>query len=70
MGDSKRRKETLGEKYGQEENVMPFIPIKKGQAAQFVKWSTFGAWVGIGVLVAYWITVRLLGPALGWWQVN
>jgi hypothetical protein len=70
MGDSKRRKETLGDKYGQEENVLPFIPIKKGQAAQFVKWSTFGAWLGIGGLVAYWVTIRLLGPALGWWQVD
>ncbi|MCY7282227.1 MAG: DUF2839 domain-containing protein [Cyanobacteria bacterium CAN_BIN43] len=70
MGDSKRRKETLGDKYGQEENVLPFIPIKKGQAAQFVKWSTFGAWLGIGGLVTYWVTIRLLGPTFGWWQVN
>jgi len=70
MGDSKRRKETLGDKYGQEENVLPFIPIKKGPAAQFVKWSTFGAWLGIGGLVAYWVTIRLLGPTFGWWQVN
>jgi hypothetical protein len=70
MGDSKRRKDTLGEKYGQEENLFPFLPFKKSQAQQFVKLSTQGAWIGIGVLIAYWITVRFLGPALGWWQVN
>ncbi len=70
MGDSKRRKETLGEKYGQEENILPWLPIKKSQSEQFVKLSTRGAWVGIGVLVAYWVVVRLLGPVLGWWQVN
>ncbi|MBW4465878.1 MAG: DUF2839 domain-containing protein [Pegethrix bostrychoides GSE-TBD4-15B] len=70
MGDSKRRKESLGDKYGQEENILAWLPIKKSQAAQFVGWSTKGAWVGIGLLVLYWVTVRFLGPALGWWQVN
>jgi hypothetical protein len=70
MGDSKRRKESLGEKYGQEENILSWLPIKKSQAEQFVSWSTSGAWIGIGVLVLYWVTVRFIGPALGWWQVN
>jgi Protein of unknown function (DUF2839) len=70
MGDSKRRKETLGEQYGQEPNILPWLPIKKTQAQQFVSLSTTGAWVGIGLLIAYWVTVRFLGPALGLWQVN
>lgn len=70
MGDSKRRKETLGERYGQEENIYPWLPIKKSQAQQFVGWSTRGAWVGIGLLIAYWVTVRFLGPIVGWWQVD
>ncbi|MDX2212111.1 MAG: DUF2839 domain-containing protein [Oculatellaceae cyanobacterium bins.114] len=70
MGDAKRRKEILGEKYGQEENILSWLPIKKSQAQQFVKLSNRGAWVGIGVLVAYWLVVRLLGPSLGWWQAN
>jgi hypothetical protein len=70
MGDSKRRQESLGDKYGQEENILPWLPIKKSQAAQFVGWSSSGAWVGIGLLVFYWVTVRFIGPALGWWQVN
>lgn len=70
MGDSKRRKEALGEKYGQEANIFPWLPIKQSQAQQFVSWSTRGAWIGIGVLVAYWVIVRFIGPALGWWQVD
>ena len=70
MGDAKRRKETLGDKYGQEPNLFPWLPLKKSQAQQFVDWSTRGAWVGIGLLVAYWFVVRVIGPSLGWWQVQ
>jgi Protein of unknown function (DUF2839) len=70
MGESKRRKETLGEKYGQESNILPWLPVTKTQASQFVKLSTRGAWVGIGLLVAVWITIRFVGPVLGWWQVE
>lgn len=70
MGDSKRRKDSLGEQYGQEENIISWLPIKKGQAQQFVKWSNRGAWIGIGTLVAYWVVVRFIGPAFGFWEVN
>ncbi|MBW4663934.1 MAG: DUF2839 domain-containing protein [Chroococcus sp. CMT-3BRIN-NPC107] len=70
MGESKRRKTALKEKYGQEERFFPWLPISKGKAQQFVDWSTRGAWLGIGLLVAWWLTVLFLGPALGWWQVN
>jgi hypothetical protein len=70
MGESKRRKELLGEKYGKEEPIFPWLPLTKAQGAQFVKWTTKGAWIGIGLLVVLWITVRFIGPGLGWWQVN
>jgi len=70
MGESKRRKEALQDKYGQEETILPWMPITKSQAEQFVKWSTTGAWIGIGLLVAWWITVRFIGPSFGWWLVN
>ncbi len=70
MGDSKRRKEVLGDKYGQEEPIFPWLPFTKTQASQFVKLSTKGAWFGIGALVAWWLIVRLVGPAFGWWQVT
>jgi hypothetical protein len=70
MGDSKRRKENLGAQYGQEENIFPWLPIKKSQGEQFVQLSTKGAWIGIGLLVVYWVAARFIGPSLGWWQIT
>jgi len=70
MGEAKRRKATLGDRYGQEARIFPWLPITKSQSAQFMKWTTRGAWVGIGFLVVAWITVRFIGPGLGWWEVN
>lgn len=70
MGESKRRKELLGEGYGKEKLIFPWLPITKTQGAQFAKWTTKGAWVGIGFLVVFWITIRFIGPGFGWWQVN
>ena len=70
MGESKRRKETLGEQYGQEGRIYPWLPLTKTQANQFVQWTTRGAWIGIGLLVVYWVTIRFIGPAAGLWQVN
>ncbi len=70
MGEAKRRKAALGEKYGQEVRIFPWLPITKDQGQKFVDWSTRGAWIGIGLLVASWVTIRFVGPAFGWWQVN
>jgi Protein of unknown function (DUF2839) len=70
MGDSKRRKAALGEKYGQEEKILSWLPITKTQADQFYKITTRGAWVGMGVLAAVWVTIRFVGPAFGWWDVQ
>ncbi|MBD2315099.1 DUF2839 domain-containing protein [Desertifilum sp. FACHB-1129] len=70
MGEAKRRKEALGDKYGQEANILPWVPISKSQAEQFVKWTTTGAWWGIGLMIALWVTVRFIGPGLGWWEVQ
>ncbi len=70
MGEAKRRKEALGEKYGQEERILPWIPISKNQADQFYKITTKGAWIGIVTLVIVWLTIRFIGPAFGWWSVN
>ncbi|MBW4620113.1 MAG: DUF2839 domain-containing protein [Cyanosarcina radialis HA8281-LM2] len=70
MGEAKRRKEALGDKYGQDPYILPWLPITKSQSEQFVKWTTKGAWVGIGFLVVFWIAIRFIGPSLGWWQVN
>jgi hypothetical protein len=70
MGESKRRQEALGDKYGQESTILPWLPITKSQADKFVKLTTKGAWIGIGIMVAIWFTVRFIGPAFGWWEVS
>lgn len=70
MGESKRRKEALGDQYGKDSKIVTWLPITKNQADQFVKIANVGAWVGIGLLVASWLTVRFVGPAFGWWQIN
>ncbi|MBE9033741.1 DUF2839 domain-containing protein [aff. Roholtiella sp. LEGE 12411] len=69
MGEAKRRKTTLGEKYGQETRFLSWVPITKTQAELFVAWTTRGAWIGIGLMVVAWVTIRFIGPAFGWWQV-
>ncbi|MEG3988561.1 DUF2839 domain-containing protein [Microcoleus sp. S28C3] len=70
MGESKRRKESIGDEYGKEERILPWLPITKTQSEDFVKWTSRGSWMGISLLVAWWIVVRFVGPAAGWWQVN
>ncbi|MEM9272793.1 MAG: DUF2839 domain-containing protein [Cyanobacteria bacterium P01_F01_bin.143] len=69
MGEAKRRKAALGENYGKEETILPWLPITKAQAQKFVQWTTRGAWIGIGLMVGLWFTVRFIGPAFGWWEV-
>ena len=69
MGEAKRRKATLGEDYGKEARILPWVPITKSQAEQFVSLTSKGAWIGIGVMIVAWFTVRFIGPAFGWWEV-
>ncbi len=70
MGESKRRKTALGDKYGQEPTILPWLPVSKRQADEFMKWTTRGTWIGIGVLIVTWVTVVFIGPGLGWWHMN
>ncbi|MEH2106684.1 DUF2839 domain-containing protein [Nostoc sp.] len=69
MGEAKRRKNILGETYSQETRILSWVPITKTQAELFVSWTTRGAWIGIGLMVVGWATIRFIGPAFGWWQV-
>ncbi|MEL6438564.1 MAG: DUF2839 domain-containing protein [Cyanobacteria bacterium J06621_8] len=70
MGEAKRRKAALGERYGQKsEAILPGIPITKEQAEKFIKITTRGAWIGIGAMIAAWLTIRFIGPAFGFWDV-
>ena len=49
--------------------IAPWLPLTQNQAEQFVRLTTRGAWIGIGALVLFWVTVRFIGPALGWWSL-
>ncbi|WP_017295870.1 DUF2839 domain-containing protein [Geminocystis herdmanii] len=70
MGESKRRKQSLGEDYGKEERFISWLPLSKTQAEDAFKFTTRGAWIGIGLLGATWVVVRFVGPTFGWWMVN
>jgi Protein of unknown function (DUF2839) len=70
MGDSKRRKDMPDSTYGKDQPIVPWLPVTKTQADQFVKITTTGAWAGIGALVLVWIGIRFVGPMMGWWEVN
>jgi hypothetical protein len=70
MGEAKRRKAALGDKYGKEARMFPWLPFTKSQGQQFVKWTTTGAWYGITLMVVAWLTIRFVGPAFGWWKVH
>jgi hypothetical protein len=49
--------------------LVEWLPLTRDQADRFVSVTTRGAWIGIGALVLFWLTVRFLGPALGWWTL-
>ncbi|MFN6160119.1 MAG: DUF2839 domain-containing protein, partial [Dolichospermum sp.] len=49
--------------------ILPWVPITKTQASQFVAITTRGAWIGIGTMVVVWITIRFIGPGFGWWEI-
>lgn len=70
MGEAKRRKEKLGEDYGKQEKILPWLPVTKDQGEKFVKWTTQGAWIGIFAMIALWVTVRFIGPGFGWWDIT
>ena len=50
MGEAKRRKQALGDKYGQEAKIFPWLPITKNQAEKLSNWTNRGTWIGIGLL--------------------
>jgi hypothetical protein len=62
-------KTTLGNNYGQDTRILPWVPINKTQASQFVAITTRGAWIVIGSMVVAWVIIRFIGPAFGWWEI-
>lgn len=69
MGESRRRQQALGESYGKPEPIIAGLPISKDMAAKFVTWTSRGAWAGIILMIAAWLTIRFIGPGFGWWTV-
>jgi hypothetical protein len=49
--------------------IAPWLPLSRNQADRFVALTTRGAWIGIAALVLFWVTVRFIGPAAGWWSL-
>jgi hypothetical protein len=49
--------------------LVSWLPLTRDQADRFVSLTTRGAWIGIAALVLFWLTVRFLGPAFGWWTL-
>lgn len=72
VGDAKRRKAKMGESYGNpdDDRIVEWLPLTHGQARRMNEITTQGAWFGIGILVVYWIIIRLVGPALGLWEIG
>ena len=54
---------------GSSPRIAPWFPLSRDQADRFVELSTRGAWIGIAALVIFWVTVRFIGPAAGWWTL-
>jgi hypothetical protein len=49
--------------------IVAWLPLTRNQADRFVQITGRGAWIGIGSLVLFWVTVRFIGPAAGWWTL-
>lgn len=65
MGEAKRRQKNPD---GRPAAPAPWA-LTPERRQQFVDWTTRGAWIGIGLLLAFWLTLRFVGPGLGWWQL-
>ena len=54
---------------GSADRVVSWLPLTKQQTNQFMAVTTRGAWIGIGGLVVFWVVIRFIGPAAGWWTL-
>ncbi len=73
MGEARRRASQglpprqLNMKKDDSPRIFSWLPITYDQREQFFVITKRGAWIGIGILVVFWIIVRFIGPAAGWW---
>tara|TARA_Y100001968_G_scaffold256376_1_gene242707 strand:- start:227 stop:466 length:240 start_codon:yes stop_codon:yes gene_type:complete len=52
---------------GKSPRIVSWFPVTQEQRDQFIQLTIRGSWLGIGALVLFWLIVRFVGPALGWW---
>ena len=79
MGEARRRQsqglpprrphQERSPKSDERPGLASWLPLNRSQADQFVAITTKGAWIGIAALVIFWLTVRFIGPAAGWWTL-
>jgi hypothetical protein len=78
MGEAKRRAaqglpprqpKRNGRPVDDSPRIAAWLPLTRNQADRFVSLTTRGAWIGIAALVVFWVTVRFIGPAAGWWTL-
>ncbi len=73
MGEARRRADQglpprqLKKNQDDSPRIVPWLPITQNQKEKFYSVTKLGAWIGIGVLAIFWIIVRFIGPAAGWW---
>ncbi|BEV36036.1 DUF2839 domain-containing protein [Synechococcus sp. M16CYN] len=49
--------------------VASWLPITNDQTRRFMSIATRGTWIGIGAMIVFWVIVRFVGPASGWWTL-
>ena len=78
MGEAKRRQiqglpprqtKPLQASNDNSPRIASWLPLSRAQSDRFVTLTTKGAWIGIAALVIFWLTVRFIGPAAGWWTL-
>ena len=70
MGEARRRSQQgLSPKQvkNTDNQPSPLWAITEDKREKFFKITKIGAWIGIISLLVFWIIVRFIGPAAGWW---
>lgn len=60
MGESKRRKAQLGEKYGQAKRKLFGFELNEAFKAKLIKWTIEGVIVSAIVFAVFWVTLPRL----------
>ena len=73
MGEARRRSEQgLPPRETKNNNdklkpILGLLAFNEEQRERFFNITKAGAWIGIILLIIFWITVRFIGPLAGWW---